>query len=250
MKDEGDIMGVAGKPILSGHRKPSNDAATSSSSTVTPGATADERIRRESRFGHVLNRPEFAAISGAVLVFVVFGLAAGGSGMFNLDGILNWSVVSSYLGLPAVGACLLMIAGEFDLSIGSMIGFSGMMVAIPTVYFHWPISLSILFAFAGSMLLGALNGYLVMRTRLPSFIVTLAFLFILRGLTLALSIMFADRTIVSGVGDLAQQDWLADTLFHGVALHGLFTMLAQHGIGTMLDNGHALVPGIPKVILW
>lgn len=150
----------------------------------------------------------------------------------------------------AVGACLLMIAGEFDLSIGSMIGFAGMMVAIPSVYFHWPISLAILFAFAGSMLLGALNGYLVMRTRLPSFIVTLAFLFILRGLTLALSIMFADRTIVSGVGDLAQQDWFADTLFHGVALNGLFTMLARHGIGTMLDNGHALVPGIPKVILW
>lgn len=89
-----------------------------------------------------------------------------------------------------------------------------------------------------------------MRTRLPSFIVTLAFLFILRGLTLALSIMFADRTIVSGVGDLAQQDWLANTLFHGVALQGLFTMLAHHGIGTLLDNGHALVLGIPKVILW
>jgi simple sugar transport system permease protein len=250
MKDEGDIMGVAGKPILSGHRKPSNDAATSSSSTVTAATSADERIRRESRFGHILNRPEFAAISGAVLVFVVFGVAAGGSGMFNLDGIMNWSQVSAYLGILAVGACLLMIAGEFDLSIGSMIGFSGMMVAIPTVYFHWPISLSILFAFAGSMLLGALNGYLVMRTRLPSFIVTLAFLFILRGLTLALSIMVADRTIISGVGDLAQNDWIANTLFHGVALHGFFANLAHMGIGKLLDNGEPLVPGIPKVILW
>jgi simple sugar transport system permease protein len=68
------------------------------------------------------------------------------------------------------------------------------------------------------MLLGALNGYIVMRTRLPSFIVTLAFLFILRGLTLALSIMFADRTIVSGVGDIAAKDWFANTLFQGVAL--------------------------------
>ena len=86
-------------------------------------------MRRESRFGHILNRPEFAAISGAVLVFAVFGFAAGSSGMFNLDGIMNWSQVSAYLGILAVGACLLMIAGEFDLSIGSMIGFSGMMVA-------------------------------------------------------------------------------------------------------------------------
>jgi simple sugar transport system permease protein len=250
MKDEGNIMAVVGKTFLTTHREPPEDAATLSSSAVTPAAADDERIRRESRFGPLLNRPEFAAISGAVLVFVVFGLAAGKSGMFNLDGIMNWSQVSAYLGLLAVGACLLMIAGEFDLSIGSMIGFAGMMVAIPTVYFHWPISLAILFAFAGSMLLGALNGYLVMRTRLPSFIVTLAFLFILRGLTLALSIMFTDRTIVSGVGDIAAQDWFARTLFHGVAFHGVFTWFGRMGILTTLDDGQPLVPGLPKVILW
>src|ERR1700684_728125 len=234
MKDEGDIMRVAGTPFHLGHRKPSNDAATSSSSTVTAATSADERIRRESRFGHILNRPEFAAISGAVLVFVVFGVAAGGSGMFNLDGIMNWSQVAAYLGIIAVGACLLMIAGEFDLSIGSMIGFSGMMVALPTMYFHWPIWLAIVFAFVGSMLLGALHGYLVMRTRLPSFIVTLAFLFILRGLTLALSVMFADRTIISGVGDVARQDWLAHTLFQGAAFKGLFVWLGHIGVVKLL----------------
>ncbi|MGF6772628.1 simple sugar transport system permease protein [Paraburkholderia sp. GAS199] len=239
-------MGVAGKHFPQ-HVEPGTAEAERASASP---ADTDERVRKESWFGHLLNRPEFAAISGAVLVFLVFAFAAGSSGMFNLDGVMNWSQVSAYLGILSVGACLLMIAGEFDLSIGSMIGFAGMMVAIPSVYFHWPISLAILFAFAGSMLLGALNGYLVMRTRLPSFIVTLAFLFILRGLTLALSIMFADRTIVSGVGDLAQQDWFANTLFHGVALHDFFTMLAHHGIGTLLDNGQALVPGIPKVILW
>jgi simple sugar transport system permease protein len=118
------------------------------------------------------------------------------------------------------------------------------------VYFHWPIWLAILFAFATWMLLGALNGYLVMKTRLPSFIVTLAFLFILRGLTLALSIMFADRTIISGVGDIAQNDWITNTLFHGVAFHGFFTWLGHMGIGKLLDSGEPLVPGIPKVILW
>jgi simple sugar transport system permease protein len=118
------------------------------------------------------------------------------------------------------------------------------------MYFHWPIALSILFAFAGSMLLGALNGYLVMRTRLPSFIVTLAFLFILRGLTLALSVMFADRTIISGVGDVAAHDWLAHTLFQGVAFKGLFTWLGHIGVVKLLDSGLPLVPGIPKVILW
>ncbi|TDV04605.1 ABC transporter permease [Paraburkholderia caballeronis] len=240
-------MGIAGKHFPS--HVHDNDAQSSPASSSGSGAN-DERMRGESRFGRLLGRPEFAAISGTVLIFAIFAIGWGGSGMFDLDGMMNWSQVAAYLGILAVGACLLMIAGEFDLSIGSMIGFSGMMVAIPTMYFHWPVSLAILFAFAASIALGALNGYLVMRTRLPSFIVTLAFLFILRGLTLALSIMFADRTIVSGVGDVAQADWLTNLLFHGVAFHDLFRALAHLGVGRLLDNGEPLVRGVPKVILW
>ena len=53
--------------------------------------------------------------------------------MFNSRGVLNWSIVSAQFVIIAVGACLLMIAGEFDLSVGSMIGFAGMMIAIFTV---------------------------------------------------------------------------------------------------------------------
>ncbi|NHH80032.1 ABC transporter permease [Burkholderia gladioli] len=232
-------MGVAGKHLTA-----------QSQQTPPTGTRADERLRGEAWFSRFLNRPEFAAISGTVLVFAIFAIGAGGSGMFNLDGIMNWSQVAAYLGILAVGACLLMVAGEFDLSIGSMIGFAGMMVAIPTAYFHWPIWAAVIFAFAGSMALGALNGYLVMRTRLPSFIVTLAFMFILRGLTLALSVMFADRTIISGLGDYAHADPVTHLLFQGVAFHGLFRWLAHAGIGGVLDNGDPLVPGIPKVILW
>ncbi|UGA36786.1 hypothetical protein JOS77_21505 [Chromobacterium haemolyticum] len=98
----------------------------------------DERVRRLSLFDRLMGQPEFAAVAGAVLVFVVFGVGAGGSGMFAVDGIVNWSQVAAYLGIIAIGACLLMIAGEFDLSLGSMIGFAGMMVAIPPLYFGWP----------------------------------------------------------------------------------------------------------------
>ena len=211
---------------------------------------ADERVGTTSWVKRFFGRPEFASISGAVLVFAFFVITAGDSGMFNLDGVVNWMQVASYLGIIAIGACLLMIAGEFDLSIGSMIGFAGMMIAIPTIYFHWPLWAAILFAFAGSMALGWLNGYIVIKTRLPSFIVTLAFLFILRGLTLALSIMFANRTIVSGVGDLAAQDWLASLLFHGNVASGLFHWMGAHGWIAVLDDGSPLVKGIPKVIVW
>ena len=218
--------------------------------TANKAASQDERVRAEGGLKRFLGRPEFASLAGVVLVFLIFALTAGDSGMFNLDGIVNWMQVAAYLGLIAIGACVLMIAGEFDLSIGSMIGFAGMMVAIPTVYFHWPFWLAVVFAFAGSMALGWLNGYLVIKTRLPSFIVTLAFLFILRGLTLALSIMFANRTIVSGVGEYAAKDWLGSLLFSGTVGNGLFRAMARHGWIAASDLGAPIVAGIPKVIVW
>jgi len=211
---------------------------------------ADERVRRLSRWHGFVNRPEFGSIAGTVLVFVLFGIFAGDSGMFHLDGVMNWAQVAAYLGIIAVGACLLMIAGEFDLSIGSMIGFAGMMMAVPSMFLHWPIWLSVLFAFAGCMALGWLNGYLVMRTRLPSFIVTLAFMFILRGLTLVLSTYFSNSTIVSGVGEKVSSDPVVSALFQGSTLHGLFAWLARVGIIDKLPDGEPIVAGMPKVLLW
>ena len=216
-----------------------------------PQASSDERLRDVSFLSRQLNKPELGAISGAVLVFVFFGLTAGGTGMFAPDGILNWSTVSAQLGLIAIGAWLLMIAGEFDLSIGSMIGFAGIMIAVPTVYWDWPVWLSIIFAFAGAMSIGFINGYIVVRTGLPSFIVSLAFMFILRGLTIGLSQFFTNRTIIGGVRDIAeeQNDWMAP-LFGGKAFQGFFQWLGDNGWIETFADGTPLVSGIPAVILW
>jgi len=210
----------------------------------------DERIRRIPLWRSLMHRPEFGSIAGTVLVFALFGIFAGGSGMFNLDGVMNWAQVAAYLGVIAVGACVLMIAGEFDLSIGSMIGFAGTMMAVPSMFMGWPMWASVLFAFAGCMALGWLNGYLVVRTRLPSFIVTLAFMFILRGLTLVLSTYFSNSTIVSGVGDKVASDPFTHALFQGNVLNGLFVWMAHVGIISTLPDGGPIVGGIPKVLVW
>ena len=210
----------------------------------------DERVRRISLWRSLMHRPEFGSIAGTVLVFALFSIFAGGSGMFALDGVMNWAQVAAYLGIIAVGACVLMIAGEFDLSIGSMIGFAGTMMAVPAMFMGWPMWASVLFAFAGCMALGWLNGYLVVRTRLPSFIVTLAFMFILRGLTLVLSTYFSNSTIVSGVGDKVAGDPLTRSLFQGNVLHGLFAWMSTAGIIDKLPDGEPIVGGIPKVLVW
>ena len=209
----------------------------------------DERVRKITFFKRLFHSPEFGAIAGTFFVFIIFAILAGDSGMFNADGVINWTVVSAYLGIITVGACLLMIAGEFDLSIGSMIGFSGMIIAITSVYWGWPVWLSIIFAFVAAMIVGYIIGTIVVNTGLPSFIVSLAFLFMLRGLTLAFSIMLTDRTVIGGVTEVGEGDWLFN-LFSSEIGQGFFIWLGELGWISTMDDGEPLVTGIPVVIVW
>ena len=81
----------------------------------------DERLKKISPLRVLLNRPELGALGGAILVFIFFGIVAGDTGMFSAYGTLNFLDVSANLGIIAIAAAMLMIGGEFDLSIGSMI---------------------------------------------------------------------------------------------------------------------------------
>jgi len=223
--------------------------------SASPTAAPDERLRSVSLWRRLLGRPESGALSGAVLVFLLFAFGAHGSGMFSAEGVVNWGTVAGFLGVIAVGAALLMVAGEFDLSIGSMIGFAGMMLAIPCLYWSWPVWLAALFAICIACALGALNGWLVVKTGLPSFIVTLAFYFVLRGLSLALSVILTGKTILSSNGpavlsELIAADPIVHALFQGHVLTGLFDAMAHAGWIAARDDGTALAIGVPKVVVW
>jgi len=206
-----------------------------------------------SKFSVALLRPDLGAIVGVVLVFLFFFLVARDTGMFSLEGSMNWGIVSSQFIIIAVGACLLMIAGEFDLSVGSMIGFAGIVIAVTSVVWGWPVWLSILIAFVVSMSIGALIGYITVKTNLPSFIVSLAFLYILRGMTIFIAIISTKKTIIGGVTEVAENDWLAP-IFGGKIFTGVFDWLAEQGIiqtfvaGT--KAGQPVVSGIPMMMVW
>jgi len=106
-----------------------SDKAKSIASKKSSGQ--DERLQKVSKLRLLLNRPELGALGGAILVFIFFGIVAGDTGMFSAYGMLNFLDVSANLGIIAIAAAMLMIGGEFDLSIGSMIGFAGICIAIP-----------------------------------------------------------------------------------------------------------------------
>ncbi len=172
------------------------------------------RLRKVSPVRRLMARPEFGSLAGVILVFAFFAVVAGDRGFLTPMGTVNYLEVAAQLGLLASTVSLLMIAGEFDLSVGSMIGAAGMALAIPVAVWGWPMWAGILLAFAFAALFGYLNGYLVVRTGLPSFIVTLASLFVLRGGTLGFTRWITSRTRVSGLHAYAQGDPLS-ALFSG-----------------------------------
>lgn len=209
----------------------------------------DERIQRIPIWKKALSRPELGALAGTVLVLAFFIAAAGGTGMFTPSGIVNFLEVAAQLGIIATAAALLMIGGEFDLSIGSMIGLAGILIAIPAVEYGWPLWSAILLAFACAALVGWINGNLVNKTGLPSFIVTLGFLFILRGLAIGISRLLTGRTQIGGVHEQIPGDWFA-ALFSGEVATGLFAWMASQGWIATNFADNPLVTGIPISIVW
>ncbi|NNU46503.1 ABC transporter permease [Rhizobium sp. WYCCWR 11279] len=210
---------------------------------------SDERLKKVSGLTALLRRPELGAVAGLVLVTIFFFFTANPA-MFTLAGVINFMAPAAQLGILAIGAALLMIGGEFDLSIGSMVAFAGLVFGTALVVLHLPLSVAILVALAFAAVIGVTNAQITMRTGLPSFIVTLAFLFILRGLTLVgLKWASGGATQLRGMKEAAAGSPLAP-FFSGDAFIGLFSWLARHGIIETFPNGTPKVPGIPVEILW
>ncbi len=161
---------------------------------------AEKPVRDVGALKRLMTRPELAAVAGAILVFVFFAVVAGDSGFLTTGGAASYLEVAAQLGIVAVPVALLMIAGEFDLSVGSMVGAAGMIIAISTAEYGLPLLVGVLLAFTVALGVGFLNGYLVIKTGLPSFIVTLGMLFALRGLTIGFARLLTGRTQI-GLGD-------------------------------------------------
>jgi simple sugar transport system permease protein len=214
------------------------------------GAGSDAaRLQRSSTLSRLLRRPEFGALAGVVLVYLIFYLLAGSSGLFSVQGMLEVLQVSAEIGILATAASLLMIAGEFDLSMGSMIGFAGVVMGLAATVYHLPLYLAILLAFACCAAIGALNGWLTVRTGLPSFIVTLASMLILRGEAIAETRAINGYTQISGI-TASDPDSYSSALFGGNAGAPFFAWMAHRHWIEASPTGEALVPGVPASILW
>ena len=147
-------------------------------------ASAAESRRRDNRLTRHLARPETGAIAATLAVFVFFSLA---SPHFLGERVLGTILLSSAtLGILAVGVCMLMIAGQFDLSVGSVYGVASG-IALTLLNMGVPAPAALVITLAAGLAIGALNGFLVTRLGIHSFIITLGALMLYRGVLLAMT---------------------------------------------------------------
>jgi len=202
--------------------------------TTAASAPPDERLVRVGPLSRLLTRPDIGALLGAIAIFFAFAYFARAVDWLSDPGIAaGWTDQAAQYGIVAVPVALLMIGGEFDLSAGVMIGSSGLLLGYLTTFQDlnvWPaIALVLLFG----VVIGLINGITVVRTKLPSFIVTLATFFVLQGVNAAGTLKLTGQTAIQNIdsasgfesarklfaGDLTQYDfkvkvlWWAKTRF-------------------------------------
>jgi simple sugar transport system permease protein len=167
--------------------------------TLKAGAASqDERLVQVGFFRQLLRQPEVGALIGAVVVWGFFAVVTPGNWV-SVTGIARILDSSSTLGIMAVAVALLMIGGEFDLSAGVMTGTTALIAGMLSTQLGWSIWVTILVALVFALIVGYLNGLMVIKTGLPSFIVTLATFFILRGANVGVTRLVVNQVRVAGI---------------------------------------------------
>jgi simple sugar transport system permease protein len=152
----------------------------------------------------IVRSREFGPLAGLVLIAVVFEILSGGK-FFTSDQLASVAVVAAAVGTIAVGVALLMIAGEFDLSVGAMYAFIPIVLGKLVVEHGWSEPVAFVAVMGIAAAFGVIHGLIVTQMKIPSFITTLGTLFVLTGLNFVITggypIDYADRgSLFSALG--------------------------------------------------
>jgi ribose/xylose/arabinose/galactoside ABC-type transport system permease subunit len=173
-------------------------------------------------------------------VLLLLAMVAFGSimytGFFSAQVFLNLLIDNAFLLVVAVGMTFVILTGGIDLSVGSVVALTTMVSAALVEHRHWPPGVVIALVLAGGSLFGALQGWLIHRFLLQAFIVTLAGMFLARGLCYVISIdsiSITDPTFTA----IAQ---MRVPLFGGAALSvGSLIALVLFGVALFIAHGTA-----------
>ncbi|MCM2576675.1 ABC transporter permease [Streptomyces sp. MTZ3.1] len=158
------------------------------------GAASRSTARR------LLARPELGAVVGAAAVFVFFAFAA--EGFLRASSLSTVLYASSTIGIMAVPVALLMIGGEFDLSTGVMVTSSALISSMFSYQMTANVWAGVGVSLLATLAIGFFNGFMLVRTGLPSFIITLGTFLMLTGLNLGFTKLVSGSVSTRTIGDM------------------------------------------------
>ncbi|HZG05615.1 MAG TPA: ABC transporter permease [Streptomyces sp.] len=183
---------------------------TNTTQAVTPAAPApaagapapaeDGRTARRSPLRRLLGRPEIGALVGAIAVYVFFFAVA--PTFRQADSMATVLYQASTMGIVALAVALLMIGGEFDLSAGVAVTTSALTASMLSFQLTLNVWTGVVVALVLSLAIGAFNGFMLIRTGLPSFLVTLGTFLMLQGLNLAITKLFTGNVATDSIRDM------------------------------------------------
>ena len=175
--------------------------------TIADTTALHPQVRPRSSLKRVLKRPEAGALGGAILVFLFFFFIA--PPFRQLPAFTTVLYQSSTIGIPAVAVALLMIGGEFDLSAGVAVTTISLAASIFATNVAGNLWLGAIFSLAFALTIGAVNGWLLIKTRLPSFLVTLGSFLMLQGLNIAITKLITGNVATQDISGMPGFDALS-----------------------------------------
>ncbi|NEY32418.1 ABC transporter permease [Streptomyces sp. PRKS01-65] len=179
-----------------------------------PSGQRDERVLRTSPLRRLLGRPELGSVVGALAVFVFFALVA--DSFLRASSLSTVLYAASTIGIMAVPVALLMIGGEFDLSAGVMVTTSALVSSMFSYQMTANVWVGVGVSLLVTLAIGAFNGFMLTRTKLPSFIITLGTFLMLTGMNLGFTKLIdgtvSTKTIADMEGFPSAREVFASTL--------------------------------------
>src|ERR1700737_5426686 len=166
-------------------------------------AVPAERDKEKNALQRLLIRPEMGLLVGAVAIFIFFIVVA--PPFRSPEALATVLYASSTIGIMACAVALLMIGGEFDLSSGVAVTFSSLAASMLAYNLHLNLWVGAGLALILALRVGFLNGHLVMKTKIPSFLITLGTLLMLTGINLAVTKLISGQVATQSVSDM--QGW-------------------------------------------
>jgi rhamnose transport system permease protein len=148
--------------------------------TTTPTTTIDLTRPRESPIKAALASQQ--VVLAVLIVAEVIGFSATGTNFFSANNAFEMSRASLEVGLLAIALTPVIVTGGIDLSVGSLMGLSAIVLGKLWRDAHWPMGAAVAGTLAVGALAGLLNGVIVTRLRIPPLIVTLGTFSLFRGL--------------------------------------------------------------------